>query len=244
MCRKSVWFPPGTESLPQTAECSLGATATYGIASGIIFFVCLVLVCLKAPNQRDLVPNYGLDDENDFVPRPKQNSYFEEKPTNKYTNNTLFDSDSERGQFLNSNGRTISAPELYANDEDGESGVTSTNSRGYDSGFESSMMGKSEAPKEIHDYEDDLLSEHRSHSVDRMGDGDIEAKFNPRKPPTTDVTIVRKRSGGNSVIISRSRLETVERMEKNTSTTSENSAEMIDQLLNDLDRSFQEDNYR
>jgi len=247
ICRKNVWFPPGTESLPQMAACSLGATAVYGIASGIIFLVCLVLVCLKAPNRRDLIPNYGLDVENGFIQRPSQNSlhsYFEDKPSTKFTNNTAFDSDSERGQHVHSIGRVMGAPGHYANDEDGESGVTSANSRGYDSVFESSTTGKSGAPREIHEYEDDLLSQQMSQSVDRMGDGDIEGKFHPRKPPTTDVTIVRKRSGGNAVIVSRSRLETVERMEKNATKTSENSAEMIGQLLSDLDKSFIEDNYR
>mmetsp|Transcript_3061 Transcript_3061/g.6595 ORF Transcript_3061/g.6595 Transcript_3061/m.6595 type:complete len:436 (+) Transcript_3061:175-1482(+) len=245
MCRKNVWFPPGTESLPRTAECSLGATAIYGIASGVIFLVCLVLVCLKAPNRRVLVPNYGLDVENGCVqPPPNQASYYGIEGSDRYTNNTVFDSHSERGHYEYPNRPTVGAPGLYANDEDGDSGVTSSNSRGFDSGFESSVTGKSSVDREIHDDEDDLLSQQRSMSVSHMGDGDSEGKYNPRQPPATDVTIVRNRSGGNPMLVSRSRLETVERMEKNVSTASDTSVQMIDQLLNDLNESFNDDSYK
>ena len=66
ICRNTVWFPSGAESSPRVAEeCSLGATGIYSIVAGIIFFICLILVCLKAPEKRELAPHYGTDNDHD-----------------------------------------------------------------------------------------------------------------------------------------------------------------------------------
>lgn len=60
ICRSSVWFPSGADSLPQVAkECTLGSTSYFCIAAGSIFFVGLLLVCLKAPEKRLLDSEYG-----------------------------------------------------------------------------------------------------------------------------------------------------------------------------------------
>ena len=230
ICRKTVWFPPGTESLPRTAECSLGATAIYGIASGIIFLICLILVCLKAPNRRDLEPNYGLDVENGNIDTANPSSYYGK-------------GHSERDPHSHMSRLPVGGSEFYVGEEDGESGVTSINSRGYESGsgYGSSVMAKStrSGQTEIRTDEDDLLSQQRMKSVDQTGDRGNEHKHNPRKLPATDVTIVRNRSDGDPFLVSKSRLETVERMEKTATNISHDSAQMIDQFLNDLDESFQ-----
>ncbi len=69
----------------------------------------------------------------------------------------------------------------------------------------------------------------------------MDDKHNQLKLPAMDVTIIRNRSGGNPYIVSKSRLETVERMEKNANNISHDSAQMIDEFLNDLNESFQPD---
>jgi len=213
ICRKNVWFPPGTESLPRIAECSLGVTGTYGIVSCIIFLLCLLLVCLKAPKRRDLEPNYGLDAGNSFP----------QKSTNRNTKDSSIDSDSEKDQYTYPIVPPIGEPEIYPNEEDGESEFTMT-SRGYDSGYESSIVGHN-GTQEIRDDDDYLLS--RQKSVDH---GDNE-------PPATDVTIIRNRIDDHQRLVSRSRIETVQRMEKNT-VSDDSSIQIIDQLLTELDKSF------
>lgn len=240
ICRKSVWFPPGTESLPRTAECSLGSTAIYGIASGIIFLVCLILVCLKAPDRRELEPNYGLDVENgNIIETANPSSYFGKGSSKRFSkDSSLFDSDSERDPHAHSSRPPVGGSEFYHGEEDGESGVTSINSRGYESGsgYDSSIIAKGGVQRDVPYDEDDLLSQQQS-----MGDGENGDTHNPLKMPATDVTIIRDRSGGNPPLVSQSRLETAERMEQNANNISHSSAEMIDQFLNDLDKSFQAD---
>ena len=223
ICRKAVWTPPGTESLPRTAECSLGVSAIYGIASGVIFLVCLILVCLKAPNRRDLEPNYGLDVEN--------GGNIETGALDKFTKQSSFDSETERDR------QPFAESLYYHGEEDSKSGVTSMNSRGYESGYDSSIFAKSSVQRENCHDDDDLLSEQRSTSDDQTKD---DNKNNKLKLPATDVTIVKNRSGGNPYKVSKSRLETVQRMEKNANNISQDSAQMIDQFLNDLDESFQQ----
>jgi hypothetical protein len=63
ICRSTVWFPSGAESLPRVAEsCELGATGQYSIGAGAVFFTALILVCLKAPEKRLLKKDYGSND--------------------------------------------------------------------------------------------------------------------------------------------------------------------------------------
>ena len=228
ICRKTVWLPTGTESLPRIAECSLGVTGTYGVVSGIIFLLCLILVCLKAPERRDLEPDYGLDVENGFTESPNSGNN-----KNIITKDSSFDSDSEQDQYIVP---SIGGPGFYPNEEDGESEFT-MNSRGYDSVYESSTVGHNGVTviHEIRDNEDDLLLHQRTNCVDH---GDDDDKYNPRKPPAIDVTIIRNRSDGSHREVSRSRLETVQRMEKSTR-SDDSSTLIIDELLSELDKSFQ-----
>jgi len=60
ICQSSLWFPTGTESLPQRARsCSLGKTSYFSIAAGISLFLSLFLVCLTSPRKRKLNEDYG-----------------------------------------------------------------------------------------------------------------------------------------------------------------------------------------
>jgi hypothetical protein len=60
ICQSSLWFPPGVDSLPRIAkDCELGKTGYIVVAAGVIFFFSLLMVCLKAPEKRQLDDGYG-----------------------------------------------------------------------------------------------------------------------------------------------------------------------------------------
>eukprot|EP00535_Pseudo-nitzschia_heimii_P002801 CAMPEP_0197184988 /NCGR_PEP_ID=MMETSP1423-20130617/11012_1 /TAXON_ID=476441 /ORGANISM="Pseudo-nitzschia heimii, Strain UNC1101" /LENGTH=361 /DNA_ID=CAMNT_0042635947 /DNA_START=401 /DNA_END=1486 /DNA_ORIENTATION=- len=239
ICRKNAWFPPGTESLPRMADCSFGATAIYGIASGIIFLVCLILVCLKAPNRRDLEPNYGLDIDDGNIDIVNPRSYSVKEDLNRPSKESSYDSDYEGDSHVTASGvrrPRVGGTSFYPPEEDGESGVTSINSRGYESEYELSIVARGDVQREIIYDDDDLLAQQRPTNNEQLGKEDFDT---PIKPPATDVTIIRNTDGGNSFPVSRSRLETVERMEKNASDISHSSSQMIDKFLHDLDKSFE-----
>lgn len=64
MCGNSIWLPSGVDSIPQTADsCTLGTSAIYGMVSGALFLVALLLVCLYTPQRRTLDPQYGQEEE-------------------------------------------------------------------------------------------------------------------------------------------------------------------------------------
>jgi hypothetical protein len=59
LCRDSVWFPSGVDSLPEHAEsCTLGRSSYAGIAAGVLHLIALLCICLKAPNKRRLDPQF------------------------------------------------------------------------------------------------------------------------------------------------------------------------------------------
>jgi hypothetical protein len=61
LCRSSVWFPAGEDSLPADAEeCALGPSAMAGIAAGAVHLCGLLCICLKTPVKRQLDPVFGL----------------------------------------------------------------------------------------------------------------------------------------------------------------------------------------
>ena len=60
VCQSAIWFPSGTDSMPQAAKsCALGSTSYFAIAAGVSFFLCLLLVFLKSPDKRELDESYG-----------------------------------------------------------------------------------------------------------------------------------------------------------------------------------------
>jgi hypothetical protein len=60
VCQSSIWYPSGVDSLPQSARsCTLGKSAYFSIAAGICFFACLLLVCFKSPEKRQLDDDFG-----------------------------------------------------------------------------------------------------------------------------------------------------------------------------------------
>jgi hypothetical protein len=70
LCRNAVWFPSGIDSLPAQAEtCSMGESAYFGIAAGVVSLISLLAICLKAPEKRRLDPDYGLQSERIVITR-------------------------------------------------------------------------------------------------------------------------------------------------------------------------------
>ena len=64
ICRNKI-FEVEEESATEFLEaesCSLGDSATYGIISGILLLVAMLMVCLKVPEERQLDPRYGNPD--------------------------------------------------------------------------------------------------------------------------------------------------------------------------------------
>lgn len=60
LCRNEVWFPSGSDSLPEEAvSCELGQSAFIGIAAGSLHMVALFAVCMKSPRKRKLDPTYA-----------------------------------------------------------------------------------------------------------------------------------------------------------------------------------------
>ena len=60
ICHAPLWYPGGDESMPQSARsCTLGRTGYFIIASTVVFFGALVMICLKAPKLRILKEDYG-----------------------------------------------------------------------------------------------------------------------------------------------------------------------------------------
>jgi hypothetical protein len=228
VCRNSVWFPRGDESMPRPAEgCSLGATGKFAIASGTIFFVSLLVVSLKAPERRELVSTYGLDVES-------CDSYHE--PTSEDNMDTA--SDQDRYAELQQSGRSYDDVSQFTTTS---KGLDSVYESGVEYGLENSIRGND-------DDDDDALISHRLNSLVRgedkyiqrpiHDDGDNEGnfpigdKYNPLKPSSPEI------SSSARTVVSESRLFTIEKLQMNHAGQSESNL-MIDQLVNELNESFQ-----
>jgi hypothetical protein len=56
--------------MPQPARsCTMGITGAFIISSSVVFFIGLVMVCLKAPKLRMLKENYGESYRDNFMKR-------------------------------------------------------------------------------------------------------------------------------------------------------------------------------
>lgn len=225
ICRKTIWFPPGTDSLPQMADCSLGVTGYCCIASVIIFLSVLLLVCLKAPKRREFEPNYGLDVENGGSAQLRKG-----RNIIKLQQSSSFDSSSDQ-VYCNfpATPPMLGGHDVYMNNNEDD---TSSSWNNTDCGYDTQDQDN-----------DDLfsLSQYHQSTVERYAVHDDEIYNDPQVLPATDATIVRNPSDGNQRFVSRSRIETIQRIEKNTIDESNDTKEMIDQLLSELDKSFHVD---
>jgi hypothetical protein len=243
ICRNTVWFPSGADSLPRVAEeCTLGTTGASSIAGGIIFFLSLILVCLKAPEKRELQSQYGTDfenDESDLESAPKysysEGSYVEGGSADMYEMN----GSEERDHY--------GVPQPIGTGRDDRKDTQFTANRygdAHTNGDYSESLSQCSGQRKrdlSRDYmkDDDLISK-RLKDLDPeedkytakpkdYPDGDeADDRYQPKKPSSTVTP--------PSQTVSESRLHTIERMELNTTAGSE---DMIEKFVNEVNVSFQ-----
>jgi hypothetical protein len=226
ICRNSIWFPQGADSLPRIAEdCSLGDTAKYSIAAASIYFLSLVAVCLKGPEMRDLDPNYGLDFENG-----------DQVETSEDFNDT--GSEHERHSSMRHRGS-------YVDESD-----YSITTKGYDSDLAALESGASRLS-----YDEDDLVVQRIHSLDKDNyqtpkkilkqdfreitkEEEDDYRHNPKKPPQTIFSVPV--TAIDPPLVSESRLSTVQKL-ASTISPSDSKQDLIDKFVSDFNASFEKD---
>lgn len=215
ICRNTVWFPTGADSLPRVAEkCSLGTTGQYAIVGGTIHFLCLILICLKAPEKRELESLYGEDFDhgaNDLESAQEygysERSYAESRSVSVYDTNE-------------------------SEDRDGEEALGDR--------YTDELVGDAENPSpDTLNSDEDLFSKglpSQDTSEDRYPvkpkenqDGDTIDRCHSLKSSSSLSNTVNQ-------TVSESRLHTAERMELNTVSEPE---DMIANFVNEVNESFQ-----
>lgn len=256
MCRNTVWFPTGSDSLPQVAEsCSLGSTSYYCMAAGVAFFCSLLLVCLKAPSKRFLDSDYGLPTTH-LDPGTS-----EESPTNftRHANTSFGENTDSYGGINNDDAYSASRVSSIRDDrsEMQYSAGVSRSSRDY-SRYDSetaldctdSLSGRFSTSKEHRDLvserlksldgNDDRYSTY-SHNTSRIDEGDddesssssaTDKRYNPKKKHES------KEAKGGDESVSESRLHTAERLRLSSITESR---AMIERFVKEVNRSFAQD---
>lgn len=216
ICRNSIWFPAGTESLGHLAEsCSLGDTGKYTIAAASIFFLSLVAVCLKTPQMRPLEPNYGFDFEN--------GDHME-------TSDDFNDTGSERDHCG-------SVSQLESDVEAADASDHSVTTKGYDSDIPAVEFAASGS---VHD-EDELVI-HRRRSLDshknRKSKEEEDDRCNPKKP--SSAATLSNVVAPNTPLVSESRLLTAQKLAMNA-TPSSSRQDLIDKFVSEFDAFFEKD---
>lgn len=259
ICRASIWYPSGADSLPRIAEdCSLGATGHYAIAAGAVFFLCLILVCLKAPEKRKLDTEYGLEldpdvsdldsprqygqSESSFVPAGSADIYdLEGGSQDRYSSTSqpplsrirTTPNNAHNVHLTPAGARKVSRvdPDYSYGDETGTEYSESYNKHSSTSASDDNKVEDdliSERLKNLDPEEDRYTAKPQEEFEDERGPND---RYQPSKPPAT-----AGKSSGKSKNISESRLHTIERMKLNTTGESE---DMIEKFVNELNVSFQ-----
>lgn len=223
ICRSSVWFPPGTESLGHLAEsCSLGDTGKYAIAAAAIYFLSLVAVFLKTPQKRPLEPNYGFDFENGD---PME------------TSDDFNDTGSERDHWGSVSQQKSDVAAAVESDY-------SITTRGYDSdvpAVEFAMSGSAHDEDELMIHGRRSLDSHmhrklkESHSEDSEEEEDD--RYNPKRPSSaaTLPNVVP-----NPPLVSESRLLTAQKLAMNAIPSSSRQ-DLIDKFVSEFDAFFEQD---
>jgi hypothetical protein len=252
ICRNTVWFPSGADSLPRVAEeCTLGTTGYSSIAGGIIFFLSLILVCLKAPEKRDLQSQYGTDleiDENDLESAHKysysEGSYVEGGSAHMYEMNGREERDHYGVPQPIGTGRDDRKDTQFTANRYGDAHTNGDYSESLSqcSGHRKRDLSRDYMTDDdlISKRDDDLISK-RLKNLDPeedkytakpkdYPDGDeADDRYQPKKPSTVTPP-------SPSQTVSESRLHTIERMELNTTAGSE---DMIEKFVNEVNVSFQ-----
>jgi hypothetical protein len=258
ICRNTVWFPSGADSLPRVAEeCTLGSTGHYAIAAGTVFFLSLILVCLKAPEKRILESHYGTDnDHSEHDMEMNHHDYaasegsYGERSAEMYDDN---DDQEHGGSYEDSHSQQVArigsshtdAQELQytpkskrrkeesAYGSDSEKDGSFFGSKGVDdASTEDTQYPTVDKAKDLAVSRMKTLDSSEDKYIakpkDETDNGSADDRYQPSKPAPTIVDV--------NQTISESRKKTIEKMELNTSAGSE---DMIEKFVNDLNLSFQ-----
>lgn len=217
VCRSTAWYPSGADSLPRVAEeCAMGATGAYTIASVAIFFISLILVCLRAPELRPLESNYGTDFEDDFD-GPQQHEHLE-----AVEENHVFPEEVDENHISVASSMTHpTVPTIRSVPQHIERQPFTPNSK--------SMIDADDSR-----YYDD------SYAGDGVYDDGSSSHFHQQYYDENSLNGRSIGSGARSVapvvpVVSESRLRTKEKMQR---TTEENSTELIDKFVRELNVRF------
>lgn len=232
VCRNTAWFPSGADSLPRVAEeCTLGNTGAYAIASVSTFFVCLILVCLKAPAKRELEPHYGTDYEDSEFDAGRR---FGNPEPNYYRGNPETFGNGQQIHDISPQ----DVPQLIVRDDGRKLQFTPNSKSSYDP--EDSRLDFMEDFEE--EEADDLVSVRlktldpskdiypSKHQWDQDGMG-LGDRYTPSKSSPRDMIPDRS-------TVSESRLHTHEKMKRNSETES---TELIEKFVNELNVCFEMD---
>jgi hypothetical protein len=221
ICRNAVWYPSGDESLPRMAEdCSLGTTGNYAIAGGTIFFCSLILVCLKAPEIRELDTNYGTDLE-------RNESDVESAHDHQYANSEGSFVDNAGDMYVQNISANNEQAEPYTGSNDSSSHLIATLGSAHTEAQELQFSPRRSRKDDSFNRLDGNQGNERLSATDSRDRADD--RYYPSKPaPKPDP---------DHSVISESRLSTVEKMQNNNAT--DGSDELIQQFVSDLDMSFQ-----
>ena len=222
VCRNNIWYPPGEDSLPQSASCTLGNTAKYAIGATAVFFFCLAIVCLRSPERRDLEDHYGSDPDND---------------ENEETSDDYDNTGSARDQYE-------SLAPAQSIDIEADPSQFSITSKGEISDLANSISLSSSL------RDDDDLSSYRTNSREEkhlrtfeMTVDDIDEeddRYNPKKPPrmTTEST---QTETVEAPVVSESRLIAAKIFANNAEASKPNQDSVIDNFVRDFNASFEDE---
>ena len=256
ICRNTVWYPSGADSLPRiAADCSLGTTGHYSIASGAIFFLSLLLVCLKAPEKRLLDPTFGAEFDRDENDLESAHGYSPSEPCS-YTDVSadIHGNVDDRASYDGSHSPHPIVARIGSHHGDSQEVFLSSRSSFADHRrgifFDKDDAGSEYRDRRNQEEVDDLLiarlknldSAEDKYTAKPHEDTDAELaddRYNPTKPaPTTASIPPTTETREEETRISESRVNTIEKMELNTKAES---GDMIAKFVSDLDKSFQVD---
>jgi hypothetical protein len=224
LCRTSLWLPSGVDSPAQAAEaCELGTSALTAIAAGAVLLVVLLGVCLKAPEYRDLDPDYGVfyatGAEHDVEAAAAVASFSNHGPFPDDTSSSFPEESVMDDLYTNTMQESQSGWDDNNDDGDDEGGDGTSEKISLDSGKDSDApLIKSKFVLSDHDVVEATLV------ATPLEQGDATGK--PENQHYTER-------------VSESRLSKVAQMQLNAA-ASESNDDMIEQLVTDLNTSFQQ----
>jgi hypothetical protein len=212
LCRSALWFPSGVDSPPTSAEsCVLGRSAYAAIAAGCIQLVGLLMVCLKAPRKRELDPDFGI----------------------QYRTGAELDledsTDVDARTFANRSG-------VFPVMEHRLSGTPSALQY-----VPSSLRYDDETTSVL---DDDMYTDGpNSDELSEMESGSDIYPAKPKAPPFDPKKVGKSVEGSTlpqDARVSESRLTAMTKMERNATIVQQDETLLLEQLVSDLDTSFQE----